>query len=49
MDKKQIGVLAIVGASVMWAIEPIFAKLAYANLVLSRLQLSGRYLSQLWP
>ncbi len=31
MDKKQIGVLAIVGASVMWAIEPIFAKLAYAN------------------
>ncbi|MCC7572254.1 MAG: DMT family transporter [Candidatus Methanofastidiosum sp.] len=31
MDKKQIGVLAIVGASVMWSIEPIFAKLAYAN------------------
>ena len=31
MDKKQIGVLAIVGASVMWAIEPIFAKLSYAN------------------
>lgn len=31
MDKKRIGVLAIVGASVMWAIEPIFAKLAYAN------------------
>lgn len=31
MDKKQIGVLAIVSASVMWAIEPIFAKLAYAN------------------
>ena len=31
MDKKRIGVLAIVGASVMWAIEPIFAKLAYSN------------------
>lgn len=31
MEKKRIGVLAIVGASVMWAIEPIFAKLAYAN------------------
>ena len=31
MDKKQIGVLAIVGASVMWAIEPIFAKISYAN------------------
>jgi probable blue pigment (indigoidine) exporter len=31
MEKKQIGVLAIVGASIMWAIEPIFAKLAYAN------------------
>ncbi|HOM95859.1 MAG: DMT family transporter [Candidatus Methanofastidiosa archaeon] len=31
MDKKQIGVLAIVGASIMWAIEPIFAKLAYSN------------------
>jgi len=31
MDKKQIGVLAIVGASLMWAIEPIFAKLSYES------------------
>ncbi len=31
MDKKRIGVLAIIGASIMWAIEPIFAKLAYLD------------------
>lgn len=31
MDTKRIGVLAIIGASVMWALEPIFAKLAYGN------------------
>ena len=31
MDKKRIGVFAIVAASLMWAIEPIFAKLSYAN------------------
>lgn len=31
MNPKTIGVLAILGASVMWAIEPIFAKLSYAN------------------
>ena len=31
MDAKRIGVLAILGASVMWALEPIFAKLAYGN------------------
>ena len=31
MDMKKTGVLAILGASLMWAIEPIFAKLAYAN------------------
>jgi len=31
MDKKQIGVLAIVWASLMWAIEPIFAKLSYES------------------
>ena len=31
MDSKKTGVLAILGASLMWAIEPVFAKLAYAN------------------
>ena len=31
MDTKRIGVLAIIGASLMWALEPIFAKLAYGN------------------
>ena len=31
MDTKKIGVLAILGASLMWALEPIFAKLAYGN------------------
>ena len=31
MDSKKTGVLAILGASLMWSIEPIFAKLAYAN------------------
>ena len=29
MDSKKIGVLAILGAALMWALEPIFAKLAY--------------------
>ena len=31
MQQKTIGILAILGASVMWALEPIFAKLAYGN------------------
>ena len=31
MNKKKTGVLAILGASLMWAFEPIFAKLAYKN------------------
>ena len=31
MDVKKTGVLAILGASLMWSVEPIFAKLAYAN------------------
>jgi drug/metabolite transporter (DMT)-like permease len=31
MDSKKTGVLAILGASLMWAIEPICAKLAYAD------------------
>ena len=31
MDTKRVGVLAIIGASLMWALEPIFAKLAYGN------------------
>lgn len=31
MNQKTTGILAILGASVMWAIEPIFAKLSYAN------------------
>lgn len=31
MDTKQAGVLAILAASIMWAIEPILAKLSYQN------------------
>ena len=31
MDAKKTGTLAILGASLMWAFEPVFAKLAYAN------------------
>lgn len=31
MNSKKTGVIAILGASLMWAIEPIFAKLAYRN------------------
>ena len=31
MDMKKTGVLAILGASLMWSVEPIFAKLAYTN------------------
>jgi drug/metabolite transporter (DMT)-like permease len=31
MNSKKTGVLAILGASSMWAVEPIFAKLAYAS------------------
>ena len=31
MNNKKIGVLCIICASIMWAIEPIFAKLAYRN------------------
>jgi drug/metabolite transporter (DMT)-like permease len=31
MDSKKIGVIAIILASVMWALEPVFAKLAYQN------------------
>jgi drug/metabolite transporter (DMT)-like permease len=31
VDKKKIGILAILGASLMWALEPIAAKLSYQN------------------
>jgi len=31
MDTKKLGILSILGASLMWAIEPIFAKLSYFN------------------
>jgi len=31
MDSKKTGILAILGASLMWAVEPVFAKLAYAS------------------
>lgn len=31
MNKKHIGILAILFASIMWAIEPILAKLSYEN------------------
>ena len=29
MNNKNMGIIAILVASIMWAIEPIFAKLAY--------------------
>jgi drug/metabolite transporter (DMT)-like permease len=29
MNKKHIGILIILGASIMWAIEPVFAKLSF--------------------
>ncbi|MHC4434961.1 MAG: DMT family transporter [Planctomycetota bacterium] len=31
MNQKKTGVIAILGASLMWAFEPIFAKLAYRD------------------
>lgn len=31
MDVKKIGVLSILGSSVMWAVEPIVAKMAYRD------------------
>ena len=31
MSSKKTGILAILGASLMWALEPVFAKLAYAS------------------
>ncbi len=31
MNKQTIGILCILGASFMWAIEPIMAKLSYSN------------------
>ncbi|MHC4327748.1 MAG: DMT family transporter [Planctomycetota bacterium] len=31
MNQKKTGILAILGASSMWAVEPILAKLAYAD------------------
>jgi uncharacterized membrane protein len=31
MDLKKAGILAILGASLMWSLEPVFAKLAYAS------------------
>ena len=31
MNQKTIGVLATIAASIMWAIEPVLAKLSYAN------------------
>ena len=31
MDSKKTGILAILAAAVMWAVEPVLAKLAYAN------------------
>jgi len=31
MSSKKTGILAILGASLMWALEPVCAKLAYAN------------------
>lgn len=31
MDNKRIGVIVILLASLMWALEPVFAKLSYAN------------------
>jgi drug/metabolite transporter (DMT)-like permease len=29
--KKMLGVIAVLGASIMWALEPIFAKIAYRS------------------
>jgi len=31
IDQKMLGTLTVLGASVMWAIEPILAKLSYQN------------------
>ncbi|TET33983.1 MAG: DMT family transporter [Planctomycetota bacterium] len=31
MDRKTVGVLAVIGCSLMWAIEPILAKKAFIN------------------
>jgi len=31
MNSKKTGILTIVGASLMWSLEPVFAKLAYEN------------------
>jgi len=31
MSSKKTGILAILGASIMWSLEPVFAKLAYAS------------------
>ena len=31
MDSKKTGILTILGASLMWSLEHVFAKLAYAN------------------
>lgn len=31
IDAKKTGILAILGASLMWSLEPVFAKLAYAS------------------
>jgi len=31
MNPKKTGILAILGASLMWSLEPVFAKLAYAS------------------
>jgi drug/metabolite transporter (DMT)-like permease len=31
MNSKKTGILAILGASIMWSLEPVFAKLAYAS------------------
>ncbi|HEC88740.1 MAG TPA: DMT family transporter, partial [Thermoplasmata archaeon] len=31
MDSKHVGIMAILSASIMWAVEPILAKLSYQN------------------
>ena len=31
MDSKKFGIFAVLGAAVMWSIEPILAKLSYSN------------------
>ena len=31
MNSKKTGILAILGASIMWSLEPILAKLAYED------------------